>query len=178
MSYGVNAIDPFRRASEYVSRILRGADPTDPSRSGADEIRTRDQSRDGKGSRPDRARQAARCRRRGDRVNGWRNSAGVNCYLPSAHLVFNFRDPAPPSPRGVLANATPRRFPLRLTTKQPQSEVSWRSRANEATRVHHASQRRGRDRADAIPISLARTYSQRIWFFLPGAGAGDRKSVV
>src|SRR5207237_5097003 len=30
------------------------------------------------------------------------------------HLVLNFRDPAPPSPRGVLAYATPRRFPFRL----------------------------------------------------------------
>src|SRR6516164_6578812 len=34
----------------------------------------------------------------------------------SAHLVLNFRDAAPPSPLGVLANATPRRFPLRLIT--------------------------------------------------------------
>ena len=30
---------------------------------------------------------------------------------------FEFLDPAPPSPRGVLANATPRRFPLRLITR-------------------------------------------------------------
>ena len=29
MSYGVDAADLFRRASEYVSRILRGADPAD-----------------------------------------------------------------------------------------------------------------------------------------------------
>src|SRR5262245_53464002 len=29
------------------------------------------------------------------------------------HLILNFRDAAPPSPRGVLANATPRRFPFR-----------------------------------------------------------------
>jgi putative tryptophan/tyrosine transport system substrate-binding protein len=29
LSYGVNAVDLFRRASEYVSRILRGADPAD-----------------------------------------------------------------------------------------------------------------------------------------------------
>jgi len=29
VSYGVNAIDQFRRASEYVSRILRGAKPAD-----------------------------------------------------------------------------------------------------------------------------------------------------
>src|SRR6266540_6943967 len=34
-----------------------------------------------------------------------------NSLLPaSAHLVLNFRNPAPPSPRGVLANATPRLF--------------------------------------------------------------------
>jgi len=32
----------------------------------------------------------------------------------SAYLVLNFRNPAPRSPRGVLANATQRRFPLRL----------------------------------------------------------------
>src|SRR5262249_22503455 len=32
----------------------------------------------------------------------------------SAHLVLNLA--APPSPLGVLANATPRRFPLRLIT--------------------------------------------------------------
>jgi len=29
VSYGVHAVDQFRRASEYVSRILRGAKPTD-----------------------------------------------------------------------------------------------------------------------------------------------------
>jgi putative ABC transport system substrate-binding protein len=29
LSYGVDAVDLFRRASEYVSRILRGADPAD-----------------------------------------------------------------------------------------------------------------------------------------------------
>src|SRR5262249_56717214 len=29
LSYGVDAVDLFRRASDYVSRILRGADPAD-----------------------------------------------------------------------------------------------------------------------------------------------------
>ena len=29
LSYGVDAVDLFRRASEYVSRILRGAKPAD-----------------------------------------------------------------------------------------------------------------------------------------------------
>src|SRR2546429_81169 len=36
----------------------------------------------------------------------------IPCRGARAHLVLNFRDAAPPSPRGVLANATPRRFPL------------------------------------------------------------------
>src|SRR6266699_5868218 len=39
----------------------------------------------------------------------------------SAHLVLNFRDAPPPSPRGSLANATPRRFPLRLITRNLSS---------------------------------------------------------
>src|SRR5262245_18065509 len=38
---------------------------------------------------------------------------GIGC-LPFAHLVLNFRDPASPSPRGVLAYATPKRLPSRL----------------------------------------------------------------
>src|SRR6516165_2204898 len=50
-------------------------------------------------------------RRRGPRRGG----------LASAHLVLNFRNPAPPSPRGVLTNATPRRFPLRLITRNLSS---------------------------------------------------------
>ena len=29
LSYGVDAVDLFRRASEYVSRILHGAEPAD-----------------------------------------------------------------------------------------------------------------------------------------------------
>src|SRR5262249_41120666 len=37
----------------------------------------------------------------------------IGC-LPFAHLVLNFRVPAPPSPRGVLAYATPKRLPFRL----------------------------------------------------------------
>ena len=37
------------------------------------------------------------------------------------YLVLNFSDPAPPSPRGVLANATPRRFPFRLITRNLSS---------------------------------------------------------
>src|SRR5215831_11692936 len=49
-----------------------------------------------------------------------RNSDGVN-WLPAAHFVLNFRDPAPPSPRGVLAYATPKRLPFRLITRNLSS---------------------------------------------------------
>src|SRR5215472_2005820 len=52
-----------------------------------------------------------------------RNSDGAKLLPPSAHLVLNFRDAAPPSPRGVLANATPRRFPLRLITRNLSSGI-------------------------------------------------------
>jgi hypothetical protein len=46
---------------------------------------------------------------------------GIPCRGARAHLVLNFRDAAPPSPRGVLANATPRRFPFRLITRNLSS---------------------------------------------------------
>src|SRR5262249_23613050 len=39
------------------------------------------------------------------------------------YLVLNFRDPAPPSPRGLRANATPRRFPFRLITRNLSSGI-------------------------------------------------------
>ena len=48
---------------------------------------------------------------------------GAKLLPPSAYLVLNFRDAAPPSPRGVLPNATPRRFPLRLITRNLSSGI-------------------------------------------------------
>jgi hypothetical protein len=45
------------------------------------------------------------------------NPDGVN-WLPAAHFVLNFRDPALPSPHGVLANAT------RATLSQDAFETS------------------------------------------------------
>jgi hypothetical protein len=52
-----------------------------------------------------------------------RNSDGAKLLPPSAYVVLNFRDAAPPSPRGALANATPRRFPLRLITRNLSSGI-------------------------------------------------------
>src|SRR6516164_9880992 len=46
----------------------------------------------------------------------------------SAHLVLNFRDAAPPSPLGVLANATPRRFPFAAHNRELVLGQSWTSK--------------------------------------------------
>src|SRR5262245_64528808 len=54
---------------------------------------------------------------------------GTKLLPPSAYLALNFRDAAPPSPRGVLANATPRRFPLRLITRNLSSAYDLRPSA-------------------------------------------------
>ena len=43
--------------------------------------------------------------------------------IPLAHLVLNFRDLAPPSPRGVLANATPRRFCAILSEARTRERI-------------------------------------------------------
>jgi len=48
-------------------------------------------------------------------------TSSASPYPPFAHLVLNFRDPAPPSPRGVLAYATPKRLPFRLITRNLSS---------------------------------------------------------
>ena len=65
ISYGPNTVGEFRRAADYVDRILKGEKPAD---SGSDEIRFGDQREDRQRARHRNSADTARPRRRGDRM--------------------------------------------------------------------------------------------------------------
>jgi putative ABC transport system substrate-binding protein len=68
ISYGPDTIDPFRRAAGYVESYPQGREAGRSASTGADQVRTGDQSENGEGARLGRAAIAAGPRRRGDRV--------------------------------------------------------------------------------------------------------------
>ena len=80
LSYGVDGVDLFRRTGIYVDRILKGAKPAELPVQAPTKFELVDQPQDREGARSRRAADAARARRRGDRISApaasWCDPAG------------------------------------------------------------------------------------------------------
>ena len=69
MSYGADFTDLYHQAGNYAGQIAGGRNPADLPVMQSDQVRAGHQPEDRQGARPHRAADAARPRRRGDRIN-------------------------------------------------------------------------------------------------------------
>src|SRR5262249_39644982 len=68
IAFGPDRVDQYRSAAGYVDRIPNGEKPADLPVQAPDQVSVGHQPQDRPGARPDRAADAARARRRGDRM--------------------------------------------------------------------------------------------------------------
>jgi transposase len=69
--YGTESVELYQRAASYIDRILTRREPRRTSNPIPDQVRVGHQSQNGEGARPYHPADAARPRRRGDRMMGW-----------------------------------------------------------------------------------------------------------